>query len=242
MGRSIIGRCGSAIGVILVASALVLSAAPASTAASRSLTDPAWPVDTRGDGCSTPVWPSAPKQDNYRRVLFLGDSLFRNSRSILEPAAQAQGWLPTTRCWGAKGTDWGRAQVIRARQLRQLPRTVVISLGTNDIWWLGLDLASGIDSMMGELGPNKSVYWVNLWFGPHGYDRLPPPTAANRILRAKAKQYPNLTIVNFAKAFRQAKASEVPVGWLDGVHLNAAGNQVRVDAIMEALGEPNRRR
>lgn len=225
---------------VLVATPMTSAAAPSPTA--RSTTDPAWPVDTRGDGCTTPVWPSAPKQENYRRVLFLGDSLFRNSRSILEPAARAQDWLPTTRCWGAKGTDWGLQQVIRARQLRQLPRTVVVSLGTNDIWWLGIDLATGIDSMMREIGSRKKVYWVNLWFGPHGYDRLPPPTAANRILRAKAKQYPNLTIVNFAKAFRTAAKAGIPVGWEDGVHLNAAGNRVRVEAIMDALGEPQRRR
>lgn len=230
------------LGTIALAAGLVLTTTPAVSATGRVTTDPAWPVDTRGDGCTTPVWPSAPKKDNYRRLLVIGDSLIRNSRPILESSARNQGWLPTVRCWGAKGTDWGLQQVVRARQLRQLPRTVVVSLGTNDIWWLGLDFAAGIDAMMDELGSNKTVYWVNLWFGPHGYDRLPAPTAANRILRAKAKQYPNLTVINFAKAFRTAAKAGIPVGWEDGVHLNAAGNRVRVEAIMDAIGEPRRRR
>lgn len=230
------------LGAVILAASLAIATISSASATGRSTTDPAWPVDTRGDGCASPVWPSAGKKENYRRVLVIGDSLIRNSRSILEPAARDLGWLPTVRCWGAKGTDWGLQQVKRARALRQLPRTVVVSLGTNDIWWLGLDLAAGIDAMMSELGANKRVYWVNLWFGPHGYDRLPPPTAANRILRAKAKQYPNLTIVNFAKAFRTAAKDGVAVGWEDGVHLNAAGNQVRVEAILDALGEPRRRR
>lgn len=85
---------------------------------------------------------------------------------------------------------------------------------------------------------------VNLHFGPHGYDRLPAPTAANRLLRAKAKEYSNLTIVNFARAFKQAQAAGKPVGWLDGVHLNTAGNRVRTQAILDAIGtaqKPSRR-
>ena len=205
-----------------------------------SSTDPAWPRDTRGDGCTSPVWPHGLRSDAPRRLLVIGDSLIRNTRSQLESQGRDLGWLPTVRCWGAKGTDWGLAQVRRARQLGQLPRTVVISLGTNDIWWLGLDLGRGIDAMMTELGPQRRVYWVNLWFGPHGYDRLPPPTAANRLLRAKARQYSNLTIIDFAQAFRRAEASGSDVGWLDGVHLNAAGDRLRVRTILESIGTPRK--
>lgn len=223
--------------------ALVLGAAPApsadvSTTSGAGTTDPAWPVDTRGDGCPSPVWPTTAPRNDPRRVLIIGDSLIRNARDDLTRLSAEAGWLPTIRCWGAKGTDWGVQQVKRARQLKQLPRTVVISLGTNDIWWLGLDLGRGVDSMMAALGPKVQVYWVNLHFGPHGYDRLPAPTAANRLLRTKAKQYSNLKLVNFAKAFRQAQARGEPVGWEDGVHLNATGNLVRSRAIVEALGSP----
>lgn len=206
------------------------------TLASR--TDPAWPIDTRGDGCPSPVWSTEAKRNDPRRLLVVGDSLIRESRVELTRTTQRRGWIPTIRCWGAKGTDWGLQQIIRARQLKQLPRTVVISLGTNDIWWLGLDLGRGIDAIMEKLGSKRQVYWVNLHYGPHGYDRLPAPTAANRMLRAKAKQHPNLTIVNFAKAFKRAKASGEPVGWLDGVHLNVAGNRVRTQAILTAIGVP----
>jgi hypothetical protein len=139
---------------------------------------------------------------------------------------------------GGKGTDWGLEQIERARALKQLPSTIVVSLGTNDIWWLHLDLAQGIDDMMAAIGPKREVYWVDLWFGANSYDDLPSPTKANRILRDKAKQYPNLTIVNFAKEFRRAQAADPTVGWDDGVHLNTAGNKVRVRAIARALGTP----
>ena len=234
--------CLSAFAVAPPASASASAEATASPvvspAADAPLRDPAWPIDTRGDGCSTPLWPKAGKGNRYRRLLVIGDSLIRNSRTTLEKRATRKGWLPTTRCWGAKGTDWGLQQVLRAKQLKQLPDTVVVSLGTNDIWWLGLDLGRGVDAMMQAIGPDREVYWVNLWFGPHSYDRLPTPYAANRLLRAKAKQYPNLTIVNFAKAFRDAEKRGVPVGWEDGVHLNAKGNSIRVTAILKAIGKP----
>lgn len=236
--------------VVAVSTGAVIAALLASPPASATqgpqsrtstVTDRAWPPNLRGDGCPSPQWRTDVRRHDPRRMLVIGDSLIRESRVGLTRAAETAGWLPTIRCWGAKGTNWGLQQVIRARQLKQLPRTVVISLGTNDIWWLGLDLGRGVDAMMAQLGPTRKVYWVNLHFGPHGYSRLPAPTAANRVLRAKAKEYPNLTIVNFARAFTTAKSRGIPVGWRDGVHLNEAGYRVRVQAIMDSVGTPNQR-
>ena len=200
--------------------------------------DHQWPVDEKGDGCAPPVWPSAKKSQDFRRVLVVGDSLIRNSRAQLESKLTEAGWLPTVRCWGAMGGSWGVEQIHRARDLGQLPDSIVVSLGTNDIWWLHVPLESTIDSMMAAIGPKRSVYWVNLWFGPSGYDDLPKPFAANRLLHDKVKEYPNLRIINFAEAFKAAEASGKPVGWEDGVHLNAAGNRLRVKAIVDALGAP----
>ncbi len=242
----------SATAVAVIASAIGLAPAAATVGSDSgatetaqslspaSVTDPSWPADTRGDGCPSPVWSAKAKRNDPRRLLVVGDSLIRESRDELNQLAGAVGWIPTIRCWGAKGTDWGLQQIIRARQLKQLPRTVVISLGTNDIWWLGLDLGQGVDAIMKQLGSKRNVYWVNLHFGPHGYDRLPAPTAANRLLRAKAREYSNLTIVNFARAFKDAQATGVPVGWQDGVHLNAAGNRVRTQAIIDAIETPRK--
>ena len=223
----------------IAAAVLALSAvAPSVAGAAPASVDQQWPVDERGDGCAAPVWPNAKKSQEFRRVLVVGDSLIRNSRAKLESALTEAGWIPTVRCWGAKGSDWGVEQINRARQLGQLPDTIVVSLGTNDIWWLHIPMDVAIDSMMSAIGSTKTVYWVNLWFGPNGYDDLPKPTAANRILRAKAKEYPNLRIVNFAKAFVDAEKIDPSVGWEDGVHLNEAGNLVRVNAIVGAIGAP----
>ena len=212
---------------------------PASAVTERSV-DRQWPVDEKGDGCAPPVWPKAKKSQDYRRVLVVGDSLIRHSRAILEADLTEAGWIPTVRCWGAKGSVWGVQQIERARALGQLPKTIVVSLGTNDIWWLNVPMDVAIDSMMASIGPHHTVFWVNLWFGPHGYDRLPKPFAANRTLRAKAKEYPNLRVVNFARAFVDAELAGEGVGWEDGVHLNAAGNRLRVRTIVGAMGVPVR--
>jgi lysophospholipase L1-like esterase len=197
--------------------------------------DDEWPVDTRGDGCSTPLWPQV--SADTPRVLVIGDSLIRESRGDLESGLAADGWAPTVRCWGAKGSLWGVQQVERARQLDQLPDTVVVSLGTNDIWWLGVPMEQAVTSMMDALGPDVTVYWVNLWFGPHNYDRLPEAAPANQILGDLAGQYPNLRIIDFAGDFEEARAAGIGVGWLDGVHLNDMGNRVRTESILRALSE-----
>ena len=211
---------------------------PAVKAAGK--TDPQWPADTTGKGCSSPVWPGGAAENDPRRVLVVGDSLTRESRPMLERTLSAKGWLPTVRCWGGKGTVWGVEQLKRARQLGQLPPTVVVALGTNDVWWLGTSLATGVDEVMKVLGPKRTVYWVNLRFGPNGYSDLPHHGGGNKVLREKDRQYRNMTVINFARQYGDALKSDPYVGWADGVHLNYRGYVVRSSIIAKALGEPRR--
>lgn len=195
--------------------------------------DDEWPIDEKGDGCTAPVWPAAAL--DAPRVLIIGDSLIRNARDLLEADLTEAGWVPTVRCWGAKGTDWGAGQVQRASELGQLPDTVVVSLGTNDIWWLGIPMDVAVDQMMAALGPDRTVYWVNLWHDPSAYDDLPKPGPANEVLSQKAQQYAHLYVVDFARAFQDAEASGNDVGWVDGVHLNETANHLREALIVSAV-------
>ena len=196
--------------------------------------DSAWPENTDGKGCAAPIWKSGPPENDPSRVLIVGDSLTRESQPSLQQRLAKKGWLPTVRCWGGKGTVWGKEQIQRARKLDNLPSVVVVALGTNDVWWLGTDLGSGVDSIMKSLGPKRKVYWVNLLFGPNGYG-LEPPTEANRLLVEKAEEYKNLEVIDFATAYKAAMAKDSSVGWADGVHLNSAGYRVRNSLIVKAL-------
>jgi hypothetical protein len=201
-------------------------------AASLPETDPTWPADQTGKGCDAPVWPAAAA--GTPRVLVIGDSLTRDSRTVLESDLQASGWAPTVRCWGMTGTAWGVTQVERARELGQLPDTVVIALGTNDIWWIGVPIDEGVDRMMAALGSDRDVLWVNFSFGVYGVDNIPDADKANTLLAAKAAEYPNLRIVDFDGAM--AAAAGQGASWTDGIHLNHIGGAARASAIVAALG------
>jgi len=199
--------------------------------------DPQWPANTTGKGCSSPVWRGSTSQRDPVRVLVIGDSLTRESRSLLEPALARKGWNPVVRCWGGKGSAWGVEQVKRARALKNLPRTVVVALGTNDIWWLGVSMETAVDNIMSALGPKRKVYWVNLWFGPNGYG-LSAPTSANLVLKNKEKQYSNLVVIDFATKYARAIKNNPKNGWADGVHLNSTGYRTRTKIIVRSLGRP----
>lgn len=209
-----------------------------SSSTERVTLDPQWPADTTGKGCASPTWKTGTSAKDPRRVLVVGDSLTRESRASLERSLSKRGWLPTVRCWGGKGSAWGVEQVERAREMRQLPETVVVALGTNDVWWLGVSMSDAVDAVMTALGPHKIVYWVNLRFGPNNYSDLPHHGPANRTLREKAREYPNLTIINFSKRYGAALRNSPNIGWADGVHLNTPGYLARTRFIAEALGKP----
>lgn len=225
------------LGVAMLACAfLVAPPSPTSAQPSPRGIDRAWPVDTRGDGCAAPVWPSDKAARGRNRVLVIGDSMVRNAQPDFSAALSKAGWAPTVRCWGAKGTDWGVQQVERARSLGQLPNTLVISLGINDIWWLHIPMDTAVEQMMAAIGSKRQVYWINLYFGPNGYDDLPSPVGANRVLRDATLRYPNLKIINFAKQYREALANDPNLGWDDGVHLNSAGDRERTRIIISSIG------
>ena len=93
--------------------------------------DRQWPRNPPWDACPRPVWPgerSTGMPGGGRRVLVIGDSLTRDSRILTAKGMRRDGWTPTFRCWGSRRLDWGIDQVVRSRQLRQLP--VVLDAGT----------------------------------------------------------------------------------------------------------------
>jgi lysophospholipase L1-like esterase len=159
-------------------------------------------------------------------VLVVGDSLtvgaadFGGLRSKLEGA----GFAPTISARTGRGVQWGLS--VLQSSGGDLPSTVVIALGTNDV-------ASGrstksfgalVDDVMKTVGRDRFVLWINLdldgtTWGAEQAARF------NRVLGEKANKYGNLAIADW-----QTFAADHDA-WLasDFVHLNGKGYRQRAN-------------
>lgn len=171
-----------------------------------------------------------------RRVLIIGDSLTRESRTLTAKGMRSSGWTPTFRCWGSRRLDWGIDQVVRSRQIRQLPKHVIVALGTNDISWETPQTTERrVRTLLDRLGPNRTVLWVDLHLTRSAW--LDARAAwFNALLRRMEKQHSNLTVVDWHKVAR-AKGIR---GW-DGIHYGPFGYRLRARTVLSALDAAGRR-
>ena len=101
-----------AVVAIVLGSFLAIGSVSAPVGAAES--DPKWRTGGDSRACSAPisfdtVGPSGPGVG--RRVVVIGDSMTRNSRTILRKSLRKSGWNPTIRCFGGKRLDWGMSQI-----------------------------------------------------------------------------------------------------------------------------------
>ena len=236
--------------VAVTAKPTVKPATPVVTRAAtieRSSVDRGWPDDTSGDGCPSPVWPSSLNRGAPalgRRVLVIGDSRTRDSRTALVRGLTASGWTPTIRCWGDKRIDWGISQVRRAASRHELPGYVVVSLGINDIGWTPLDVAtSRARTLLTLLGPRRHVLWLEEYstrspanFSGSHLDYAPRVAEFNGWLREWASSHRGLSIIPWA---RVVKAHDLLL-W-DGIHYTSNGYRYRAQAVVSGLNARLRR-
>ena len=200
--------------------------------------DRAWPKHPPWDACPRPVWPgerATGLPGGGRRVLVLGDSLTRESRTLTARGMRAAGWTPSFRCWGSRRLDWGIDQVARARQLRQLPKYVIVALGTNDISWeTPATTERRVRALLDRLGPGREVIWVDLhltrstWLNARA-------AWFNALIRRFEAQRGNLTVVDW---HRMARAKGIH-GW-DGIHYGPYGYRLRARTVLSALNAVGR--
>ena len=223
--------------VVLLALLAVLMGgfgAPAHAAVGQS--DPAWPRFIGWRGCPEPTYPKTVTKGQPAegaRVLIIGDSLTREARPWTSRALRSDGWTPTFRCWGGKRLDWGIAQVRRARELKQLPDTVVIALGTNDMSYIDQNTTRRrVNTILDVIGPKRTVVWVNTHFA----GGLAPSRAReawfNGLLRDQASKRDNLVVLDWAE---YARANGIRTR--DGIHYRADGSKARAEALRAALAE-----
>jgi hypothetical protein len=184
----------------------------AGTPVQAAQADPSWRTNGDVRACSAPLsfnvaGPRSPGRGE--KVLVIGDSLTRDSRSMLTKSLKASGWNPVIRCFGGKRIDWGMSQLRDQRKWEGIPQTVVIALGTNDMRWIDKRTTEvRIDKILDQLGPKRNVLWVNL-YGSNG-DRFSKSKQAwfNKTLKSIASKRPNVHVLPWAT---HAKAADIPM-------------------------------
>ncbi len=222
--------------VLFALLALVFGGITAPAHAATPQSDPAWPRYIGWRGCPEPSYPrslNVAPPANGARVLVIGDSLTRDARPWTDRALRGDGWTPTFRCWGGKRLDWGISQVRRAKELKQLPNTVVIALGTNDMSYVDQNTTRRrVDQILDVIGPKRTVVWINMHFAGGLAPSRARETWFNGLLQDQARRRDNLVVLDWADYARAAN-----VRTRDGVHYPAAGSKVRAEALRAALAQ-----
>lgn len=174
--------------------------------------DPSWRTGGDVRACGAPLSfdvSNSRGPGQGEKVLVIGDSVTRDSRTMLTKALKSSGWNPVIRCFGGKRIDWGMSQLRDQRDWEGIPRTVVIALGINDMRWIDRSITQArIDKILDQLGPTRNVLWVNL-YGSNG-DRFSKSKQAwfNKTIKKIASKRSNVHVLPWAT---HAQAARVPM-------------------------------
>jgi lysophospholipase L1-like esterase len=122
-------------------------------------------------------------------------------------------------------------QISRAKKIDQLPRTVIVVVGTNDMRWISRPVTKArMRSLVKQIGPRRDILWVNTYSS--GADRFTRPKERwfNRQLRKLARRHDNVTIVDWS-----AQARTRGVRFDDGLHYRPKGRRLMAEVISDAL-------
>lgn len=216
--------------------AILAVAAPAAVHGSDGpRKDPQWTTEGDPRACSGPIWPrqtnATPGPGEGRRVLVIGDSLTRNARTPLTRKLRQSGWTPTVRCFGGKRLDWAISQAKRAKEIDQLPGTVVIAIGTNDMRWIDRGTTrSRMQQLLDVLGEKRTVLWVDTYAS--GGDRFTRSKEKwfNRQVKALARENDNVYRVVWGPYARKQG-----VRFADALHYDTAGERAWADRVVQVL-------
>lgn len=171
---------------------------------------------------SPPPPPPASMPVTGCHVGLLGDSLSVRVESRLPAALERR---TCTRVWVDASVGRTTAQGVdalkRRRDAGQLPAVLVVGLGTNDRYQMS-SFAAHVDSIMG-ISAGRPVVWIEVAYAPIK-DEL------NAVLRRKAAQWSNLTIMAWDQAYWQHPEWRSS----DSVHLTDVGADQRAQHIAAA--------
>jgi lysophospholipase L1-like esterase len=127
--------------------------------------------------------------------------------------------------------DWAIAQAKRAQEIDQLPDTVVIAVGTNDMRWIDRGTTKArMRQLLDVLGEKRTVLWVDTY-----------ASGGDRFTRSKEKWF-NRQVKRLARAndnvFRVVwgpYARKQGVRFADALHYDTAGEREWADRVVQVL-------
>lgn len=217
--RTSTARLGAAgVTVTLAALATVWlwpAAAPAHPAAATATT--VRPVSAAATARSS-THPTA--TTGSRRVFVVGDSLTLGTEPYLAAAMHRRGWtLTRVDARGGRPVNDGFA-VLRTQRAR-LPQTVVIALGTNNLWQGPAAVPGWLRTARAIVGDRRLI-WVNLCLNDKVASWLRPYRAIDAALRTDAPRY-GVEVADWCGYATRHYISPGP----DGIHYGPTDYRVR---------------
>ena len=236
--------------VVLVATALFLAGlglVDPTTAQSEPAPDTAVPTTTaptteRLSGEAAAQTAPAPAAGAGPRVAFVGDSIGHSAEPQVRQALGDQYRLTSYDSVDGSTIADHSSAVARLLQSASRPEILVIELGTNDAEHHGpRRFDRDLRAMLDLVSPRVAeVRWFDQKDTPTDYYRGVDRHAAmfNRILRAVASRYPNVSVVPYAAWARPAPAGSFLA---DRLHLTARGRwafaRITSNAVEQAAAE-----
>lgn len=178
---------------------------------------PATSDPTSGTHGATGSQASAPRSG---RVFVVGDSLTVGTEPWLRGDLQRRGWH-LTGVDARIGRPVAEGLAVLRADRKDLPGTVVVALGTNDLGASPQLVATWLRTARAIVGPRRLV-WVNLCLADNVGSRLAAYRATNAALRKEAPRYG----IEVADWCTYASARGITPG-PDGIHYDSAGYEKR---------------
>lgn len=179
--------------------------------------------------------PRAPGEDEIRSVLMYdGVFLFGDSIAVQDSTALERNLLDRTGDSIAMDNKSRRRtrETIDVLETRSrtygLPGRIVLAVGSNDVFD-PTGFTAQVDRALRIAGPDRTVYWVNVYV--RGHDSA----SINQQLAAAQTRYPNLRIIPWSE-FLTTKPARLRTYLRDGVHTTVPlGQDARNELIVSAL-------
>jgi hypothetical protein len=173
-------------------------------------------------------------------ILALGDSIGVSTFRDLATRLGTSGTLLAMNAKGGRPTAPAVDILNEWAATYQLPRRILMAVGSNDIFNPS-GFAAQISRVMSIAGPGVTVYWseihVSRWSQPIGVQIADQRNSGwlNVQLHAATAKHQNLRIISWATFLAQQPASRIRAYLADGVHTTTAGTAVRNAAITATL-------